>query len=209
MKTVPKTTLVRAGLFFAMVLFASSVDAQLVHPGGWHTQSDLTIIRSKVKAAEEPWATGWNAVKDSRPRDNYKANVSPVVTDKSALSRQGHVAYQLTMKWVATGDQKYADAAMGVIDQWVETVDRFDVEGPTLTLSTAAGIWLKLRKFLHTVLMEKQVGRQQRSRLLKVGLKVRCMISGPTQATRVRLTGEHLALAEICLWLCFVTIKRC
>ena len=139
MKIVLRTLLVSAVMFFGLLFFASRTDAQLVHPGGWHTQADLATIRSKVKAAEEPWATGWNAIKDSRPRKNYKANVSPVVTDKSALAKQGHASYQLTMKWVATGDQQYADAAIGVIDQWVETVDRFDVEGPTLTLSTAAG----------------------------------------------------------------------
>ena len=139
MKIVFKTPLIKAVVFFALLFFVSRTDAQLIHPGGWHTQADLTIIRSKVQAAEEPWATGWNAIKDSRPRKNYKANVSPVVTDKSALSKQGHVAYQLAMKWVATGDQEYADAAIGVIDQWVENVDGFNVEGPTLTLSTAAG----------------------------------------------------------------------
>ena len=42
-------------------LLASSANAQLVHPGGWHTQADLTLIRDKVAAGEEPWITGWNA----------------------------------------------------------------------------------------------------------------------------------------------------
>ena len=139
MKTVLIASLVRVGVFFALLFFVSSTDAELVHPGGWHTQLDLTIIRSKVKAAEEPWATGWNAVKDNGPNKNYKAKVSSVITDKSALERQGHASYLLAMKWVATGDQEYADAAKGVIDQWVENVDEFNVEGPTLRLSTAAG----------------------------------------------------------------------
>ena len=139
MKIVFKTPLVKAVVFFALLFFVSPSHAQLVHPGGWHSQADLTIIRSKVQAGEEPWATGWNAIKDSRPRKNYKSNVSGVVTDEFALSKQGHVAYQLAMKWVATGDQEYADAAIGLIDQWVENVDGFNVEGPTLTLSTAAG----------------------------------------------------------------------
>ena len=139
MKIAFKTSLARAGLLFALLFFASPSHAQLVHPGGWHTQADLTIIRTKIDAAEEPWITGWNAVKDKRPNENYEANVSRVVTDSLALSRQGHATYQLAMKWVATGDKKYANAAIGVIDQWVETVEGFNVEGPTLTLSTGAG----------------------------------------------------------------------
>ena len=43
------------------------------------------------------------------------------------------------MKWVASGDQDYADAAIGIIDDWVDTVEDFDVYGPTLTVSTGAG----------------------------------------------------------------------
>ena len=128
-------TLMCVALFFPAALG----HAQLVHPGGWHTQDDLTIIRTKVQAEEEPWITGWNAAKDEGPGKDYKATVSRVITGKSALSRQGHATYQLTMKWVATGDQAYADAAIAVIDQWVETVEAFDVWGPTLTLSTASG----------------------------------------------------------------------
>ena len=139
MKIVHKTSLVRAAVFFILLSITWPTHAQLIHPGGWHTQSDLTTIRTKVRASEEPWITGWNAVNGKGPNQTYKADVSRVITDKLALSKQGHVSYQLAMKWVATGDQKYADAAIGVIDQWVETVDRFDVEGPTLTLSTAAG----------------------------------------------------------------------
>ena len=42
-------------------LVATSANAQMVHPGGWHTQADLTLIRNKVAAGEEPWITGWNA----------------------------------------------------------------------------------------------------------------------------------------------------
>ena len=127
-------------MFFALVLFASSSDAQqLSHPGGWHTQADLTVIRSNVKAGKEPWITGWNAVKDKGPNKNYKITASRVVTNKSELAKQGHAAYQLAIKWVASGDQGYADAAIGIIDEMVKTVDRFDVEGPTLTLSTGGG----------------------------------------------------------------------
>lgn len=32
------------------------------------------------------------------------------------------------MKWVATGEQKYANAAIGVLNDWVRTVDRFELD---------------------------------------------------------------------------------
>ena len=138
----------RAVVFFALLFPASRIHAQLIHPGGWHTQADLTAIRTNVQAKQEPWITGWNAVKDDRPRKNFKASVSRVVTDKSALERQAHATYQLAMKWVATGDQEYADTAIGVIDEWVETVEAFNIEGPTLRLSTAAGFMAQAGEIL-------------------------------------------------------------
>ena len=135
-------------VFFALVFPLSRANAQLIHPGGWHTQADLTAIRTNVQAKKEPWIKGWNAVKDDLPRKNFKASVSRVIPDKSALSRQAHATYQLVMKWVATGDQEYADAAIGVIDEWVETVEAFNVEGPTLRLSTAAGFMAQAGEIL-------------------------------------------------------------
>ncbi|MDF7809294.1 alginate lyase family protein [Pontiellaceae bacterium B12219] len=117
---------------------ATSANA-LVHPGGWHTQADLTLIRTKVAAGEEPWVSGWNAIKNTDADEYYTATVSSPMTDKSALSDQGHAAYVLAIKWVATGEQKYATAAINIIDAWVNTVEEFDVWGPTLTLSTAGG----------------------------------------------------------------------
>ena len=121
-----------------VLLISNSADA-LVHPGGWFKAADLSLIRAKVAAGEEPWISGWNAIKDIDADESYTATVSSLITDKSALSEQGHAAYVLAIKWVASGEQKYATAAINIIDAWVNTVEDFDVEGPTLTLSTAGG----------------------------------------------------------------------
>ena len=64
----------RVGLRMAVVvlsvgLMSSSANAQLVHPGGWHTQEDLTIIREKIAAGEEPWITGCLLYTSPSPRD--------------------------------------------------------------------------------------------------------------------------------------------
>lgn len=123
--------------FFIAVVATST--AELVHPGGWHTQSDLTLIRTKVAAKEKPWIEGWDAIKDKNADEDYRGKVSSPMTDHDALSKQGHAAYVLAMKWVASGEKKYATTAINLIDTWVDTVEDFDVWGPTLTLSTAGG----------------------------------------------------------------------
>ena len=128
----------------ALVLFLSlgtinSSKAQLVHPGGWHTQADLTQIRTKVKAKEEPWITGWNAIANESPNAGTTTNPSSLITSNGAMHTAGFNAWVLTMKWVASGDKSYSNAAIDIINTWVDTVRDFDVYGPTLTLSTGAG----------------------------------------------------------------------
>lgn len=122
-----------------IMLLSHSVNAQLVHPGGWHTQDDLTLIRAKVQAGEEPWASAWKAIENKSPKADYTTNISPMITSNGAMSGAGFASWVLTMKWVASGNQAYADAAINVINEWVNTVIDFDVYGPTLTLSTGAG----------------------------------------------------------------------
>ena len=87
-------------VLFSIALFlgvtSTSAD-QLVHPGGWHKQADLTLIRTKATAGEEPWISGWNAIKDISADEKYRAQVANPMTEKSALSSQGHAAYVLAI----------------------------------------------------------------------------------------------------------------
>lgn len=131
---------VRAGFTCLFVfLTANSANAELVHPGGWHTQEDLTLIREKIADGEEPWVTGWNAIRNDGPDADFTTNPSQLITSNGAMHTAGMSAWILTMKWVATGDKSYSDAAIDIIDTWVDVVRDFDVYGPTLTLSTGAG----------------------------------------------------------------------
>ena len=111
----------------------------LIHPGGWHSQADLTLIREKVAAREEPWISAWRDFEGRAPDLNFRSNPSPLVTGNGEMHTAGFNAWLLTMKWVASGDQAYADAAIRIIDTWVATVRDFDVFAPTLTVSTGAG----------------------------------------------------------------------
>lgn len=129
-------------------LMASSANAQLVHPGGWHTQADLTTIREKVAAGEAPWTIGWNAARNEGPNASYTSNPPALITNNGDMHRAGFAAWVLTMKWVASGNQLYANAAIRIIDNWVDTVTDFDVYGPTLTVSTGAGAMAQAAEIL-------------------------------------------------------------
>ena len=127
----------RIGIFCAL-LFSTSLSHALIHPGGWHTQEDLTAIRENVRDEREPYITGWDLARNEGPSFNYRANVSPIITGRSALQSQGEAAYRLAMKWVASGDQRYADTAIDVINDWVRTVERFELES-AVTLRLGLG----------------------------------------------------------------------
>jgi hypothetical protein len=96
--------------------------AAMIHPGGWHTDADLQRIRSQVTSGQEPWKSAWEALKKSDAGANYQAHVIPQVTDAYAIQRDGHAAYVLAIKWVASGDQSYARASSNIIDAWTATV---------------------------------------------------------------------------------------
>jgi len=129
-------------------LMASSAKAQMVHLGGWHTQDDLTLIREKVADKQEPWITGWNAARNEGPDANFKSNPDALITSNGAMHTAGFAAWVLTMKWVASGDRAYSDAAIDVINTWVRTVRDFDVFAPTLTVSTGAGAMAQAAEIL-------------------------------------------------------------
>ena len=138
-----------AAVILLVYLLAGSANAQIVHPGGWHTQEDLTTIREKVAAGEEPWITGWNAARNEGPNANFTSNPPTLVTNNGAMHTAGFAAWVLTMKWVASGDSSFSDAAINIIDNWVERVEDFEVSpAPTLTVSTGAGAMAQAAEIL-------------------------------------------------------------
>jgi hypothetical protein len=96
--------------------------AAMIHPGGWHTTADLQRIRSLVASGQEPWKSAWEALKKSDAGANYQARVIPHVTDAYAIQRDGHAAYVLAIKWVASSDQSFARASINIINAWASTV---------------------------------------------------------------------------------------
>jgi Alginate lyase len=108
----------------------------LIHPGGFLTQSEMKHIRTNVAAGQDPWASAWTALKNSDAGPTYQPTVTATVTDAYALQNQGHAAYVLAVKWVASGDVAYATASKRILDAWVNTVT--SLMGTTLRTGVGA-----------------------------------------------------------------------
>ena len=118
-------------------------DAAFDHPAGWHTKRDIVRIRAQIASGQEPWSTAYKALMDPSAVGTgdatlgYKPSPGPVVcrdcgpappghppwdahneTGNNAFQSDARAAYYLMVKWIATSNSSYADAAEGVIDAW-------------------------------------------------------------------------------------------
>lgn len=63
---------------------------------------------------------------------NDQATVSATITNSTYIQKQGHAAYSLVLKWVASGDKTYATAAIKIIDAWASTVTALETDNSPL-----------------------------------------------------------------------------
>ena len=127
-------TTIKKNLVFTLICLLGTISsyAQLVHPGGWLNQTDLSRIREGVASGEEPWASAWDDIRNSGAGKNTRADVSRTITNDGAFQAQGEDAFRLAIKWVVTGDREYATAGINIIDAWVDTVEGFDIRNTPL-----------------------------------------------------------------------------
>lgn len=97
-----------------------------VHPGLLHTKEDLARMRDMVRADRSPWNEGWEKLTSSdhaqlrwRPRAVETVVRGAVPGQNSSLLfNDVHAAYQLALRWKISGDKKYAENAVEILNAW-------------------------------------------------------------------------------------------
>lgn len=96
-----------------------------VHPGTLHTQADFDRMKAKVQANASPWIDSYNIL-----AGNWTAQSNAVSHAQVTLIRGGAgenyqfayfdtaTAYQLALRWKITGDDNYANTAIGILNSW-------------------------------------------------------------------------------------------
>lgn len=110
------------------LMFTQHTAAQktFVHPGIPFTQYDLDQL--KINITQEPWLTGYNALKaDSRSKLSYSMQ-GPFATvtrapdlNNNAWKSDMIAVHNLTFMYVFTGDAAYAAKATQILDAWAVT----------------------------------------------------------------------------------------
>src|SRR5688572_20581549 len=104
-----------------------SVPRTFVHPGLLHTEGDFARMREKLLIGAQPWTAGFGALtgtgRSHLGEQNFPRPVAVVTRgtdpDNSAqMYIDAARAYQLAVRWKATGDTAYADKALSFLDAW-------------------------------------------------------------------------------------------
>jgi hypothetical protein len=105
------------------------------HPGLLNTQVGLSRIRQRRTIVGDPIYEGWEELKTSSfakldyvPRAYEILNVlsSDTTPEEAQIKGDARAAYAHAVQWVITGDQRYADKAMAIINAWSSALERVE-----------------------------------------------------------------------------------
>jgi fibronectin type 3 domain-containing protein/regulation of enolase protein 1 (concanavalin A-like superfamily) len=115
---------------FGFLVLTATAQAQFVHPGCLSTQADLDRMKAKVDAGAQPWTAGYQRLLEAPYCNlNYDADPRPIVYVDSSegqnnyivLARDAAAAYQLALRYHASGEEAYAAKAVSVLMEWANT----------------------------------------------------------------------------------------
>lgn len=118
------------------------------HPGMLHTDADFERMVSKVDANATPWVTGWDLLtSNEHSSDSYTPDPQEIVyrgddgthgENYQTLYNDVAAAYALALRWKISGETKYADTAVSIMNGWSSTLT--EITG-TSDAALAAGIY--------------------------------------------------------------------
>ena len=120
------------GVFFWVSVGA--VQAAFVHPGCLSTQADLDRMAAKVAAGEQPWkgswdklAANWHAQLTYNPNPQTTICAGGVCNPENymTLANDCAAAYQCALRYHISGDTRYADKAVQIMNAWASTLTAF------------------------------------------------------------------------------------
>ncbi len=114
-------------------IFQTHAEHAFTHPGIFNSQAELDNIRAIVLDNKtDPIDKGWDKLlQSSLSKTSYTA--SPYVDiklasntpEKTALRNDGRAIYSHALQWAVTGDKKYADKSIEIMNAWANKLTKF------------------------------------------------------------------------------------
>lgn len=126
--------------------------AGFIHPGVLVNRAQLDEIRRRVEAGIEPQASAFAALKaspdgalDYKPEPWAEVRCGPYSNPDlgcKAEQRDSEAAYAQALLWICTGDRRYADNAIKIMNAWSGMLQRghTDANGP-VQAAWCAEVW--------------------------------------------------------------------
>ncbi len=124
-------------------------DKPFVHPGLLHSQADFDRMKAKVDAGAHPWIDSWNILIKNpnsglgRPTNEvpiiYRGNDNVHGENYWRLMYDTAAAYQTAVRWKVSGDDRYADKSVKILNAWSSTLQI--AYGGDVNASLAEGIY--------------------------------------------------------------------
>ena len=119
---------ITAILFILLFSFSFVGQAQLLHPGMLNSKVELEFIKKKIKEGAEPWTSLFkllqsddHAKPDWRPKpiaDVIRGSYNNPNIGAGDLGNDSQAAYIQSLEWALTGDKKYAEKAIEIMNAW-------------------------------------------------------------------------------------------
>ena len=115
---------------FALLTLSQAASGQsFIHPGILHSPEDLARMKVAIQAQKEPVFSGYQIFeKDPYSQYTYKIKGPLDTVSRNPTVGQGiydsdaNAAHQNAIMWVVTGDNRYAQKAMEIINSWSATL---------------------------------------------------------------------------------------
>lgn len=122
-------------IFLITFFFVNAALAQsFVHPGIHQTRDDLDYMKQQVLKGEQPWKNAFDSlVANTDLSFEVKAHThvlrgpygKPNIGGDD-LSKGSKLSYSCALLWYITGDKKYADKSIEILNSWSATLWDFD-----------------------------------------------------------------------------------
>ncbi len=117
---------------FLLALFTLSQEVNgqsFIHPGILHSREDLARMKAAIQTRKEPVFSGYAIfAKDQYSQYSYKIKGPLDTVSRNPTVGQGiydsdaNAAHQNAIMWTITGDNRYAQKAIEIINSWAATL---------------------------------------------------------------------------------------
>lgn len=124
-----------------------------VHPGLLLTSADIARVKEKIASKADPWFANYNTLVNNNLSSTTRPYTTPpaivgrntgsiYAADRGPCELDATAAYQNAVIYAVTGQSRYADYAVKILNAYAAGVQHFDAADPERDLEAAILGWL-------------------------------------------------------------------